>query len=284
MLKPFALLTCFAMALGSWSQIQAQDLFSDVEVGTVFSSLSSGTTSKPSTPTSRITRVEQLRDLLKEGGFAPSIVNRRTISMKKELDPWSFPVLIEISEDETQLTLVLGLSTIQDISKDLTAENLLKLMSASQHNAPALFTYTPDRKRTELLMNIPNAGLTPQSLRDQINRLAVLAKGTEAIWYRAELETESNTVDNSLLGKWSASRSESEAVAIEFKSDRAFNMVFVTSGSPSKSSGTFSLENGTLTLSGSDGTQLAGKITLISAVEFRLELLPGKQLTFKKAS
>jgi hypothetical protein len=279
------------------------DLFSDVRTNSVFDSAvdSDNATKTSKSRLTPITNAETLRDVLKSVGFEARVAGNRSATTTKQLDPWTFPVLVTISEDEKSIGIRLGLSVIKD-EKLLSTSTLLKLMSASQKHAPAQFAYSAQRQRTELSAFMSGNRLTGQQLRDEINRLAILAKETSAVWVVADTSTtteESSPAEpkapnvpsastdggseKSLSGTWSATRSYTEAFAVAFKADGTFNLVYVNSGKQTRTSGKFTISNGSLTLAGSDGVRLAGKLTRVSEKEFRFAPKNTAVLSFTKA-
>ncbi len=279
------------------------DLFSDVRTNTVFESVvdPDNTEKTGTTRPKAITNAEALRDLLKSVGFDARADGNRSVTTTKQLDPWTFPVLVTISDDEKSIGIRLGLSVIKDENL-LSTSILLKLMSASQKHAPAQFAYSAKRQRTELSKFVTGNRLTGQQLRDEINRLAVLAKETSTIWVVADTSAESEnpgTVDPTapsaprtstdvgspkyLSGKWSATRSDTEAFAVAFNADGTFNLVYVNNGKQTKTSGKFITDTGSLTLAGNDGVRLVGKLTRVSDTKFRFAPANTVVLTFTRA-
>lgn len=316
MSKSLSLLALTILMVASRSSAMADDsdLFSDVRTDSVFSSPSTGGSNSGggSSSRKRITKAAELRDMLKSVGFEAKVVNNRIVSTQKELAPWTFPVMVELTEDETRVNIVLGLRSITDTSSELTADKLLQMMQASQQNAPALFTYNSGRQRTEVTSTLKNRGLTGETLRDEVNRLAIAAKTNETVWAAEEQPEQETQPENTqpqttqpqntppqttqppqqnspnptarLVGRWSAARSATEAFAVEFKADLTFNLVYVNNGQQTKSSGNYRLENGSLTLTGTDGTQTQGSLTLDSNTQFTLTLPKTAALVFRKAS
>ena len=222
------------------------------------------------------------------------------MTTQKELSPWTFPVLLVLSEDETTINVILGLTTIKDVDKELTAATLLKMMTASQKNAPMMFSYNAGRERTELSRMLPNRNLDGQSVRDEINRMAIIARDNSSIWASEsqlkptedskETPTETPTTPQTtqlsketLTGKWSAAKSATEAFGVEFKADGTFNLVYIKASNQTKSSGSFAIAAGKLTLTGSDGLKLEGSVELKSASEFSFKPANGDALNFIKA-
>ena len=294
MFKSFAAITAAVLvSANSISFADENDLFSQFSSSSVFKETTNS--SVESRSSERITSAEDLRERLKTAGFDAKVAGSRIASCEKELEPWTFPVLAILSEDEAYVTIVLGLSTIADASKELSAEKLLNMMAASQKYAPALFAFHAERARTELSVTLPNADLTGSKVRDEINRMSVLAKSTAEIWATVQQKQYATTTSQpestqslanaevELNGQWSAAKTDKEAFAIEFKTGGTFNLVYINNGKQTKSSGQFAATQNSLTLTGSDGLKLEGKFTLTSATEFQLELQNSTVLTFKKS-
>ncbi len=286
------------------------DLFSDVRTNSVFEDSSNNSNSGDSPR--RITRAEELREMLKSSGFEAKVVSNRIVTTQKELAPWTFPVMVELSEDETRVTVVLGLKSVSDVSKELPTAKLLEMMKVSQKNAPALFAYHPGRERTEVSSALKNQGLTGLELRDEVNRLAILAKKYDTMWSGEQEKTQesqppqtqtpqtqtpqtqtppsppqqnnSPTSTSRLVGRWSAARSATEAFAVEFTSSQTFNLVYVNNGRQTRSSGKFTVGNGSLSMTTSDGTQITGSLTVNSDTQFTLTIRNSTPLVFRKAS
>jgi uncharacterized protein (TIGR03066 family) len=93
---------------------------------------------------------------------------------------------------------------------------------------------------------------------------------------------------NPLVGKWSATLSNEDAFALLLKSDGSFVLVHVKNSKTTQTTGKTTLAGNLLTLTSTDGTKLAGTVTMKSATEFnfRPQSSTGKSkaLVFKKAS
>lgn len=291
------LTTALLVTLSSVSFADDEDLFSDFSARSVFSE-STDSKSASGVP-DRATSGEDLRELLKAAGFEAKAAGSRVATTQKKLEPWTFPILAVLSEDESTVSIVLGLATVKDVGKELTAEKLLKMMETSQNNAPTMFVYNSSRQRVEVSKTMQNLNLTGQLLRDTINQMAILAKSNSAMWANAEQKpvatpntkltttptapTSVSVAATTLEGKWTAARSDKEAFGIEFKSDRTFSLVYINDGQQSKSAGQFTITNDTLSLTGNDGLKLAGKISMVSATEFKFEPANMAALSFTKA-
>jgi hypothetical protein len=277
-------LAAIVVVFGSASFAQDNDLFSEVRPDSVFErspAKTPGSGSKTSFP-KRMTRAEEVRDLLKSAGFEAKVAGSRTIITQKELDPWKFPVMVVLSEDEESVSIIVGLSTIKDVSRELPAQMLLKMLEACQENAPALFAYHAKRQRTELSVVLRNQDLTGLELRNEINRLAILAKNTDQIWTISTKKTAAPRTN--LVGRWSADRSANESFGVEFASDGTFVLLYLRNGQQTRSTGTFTADGGRLSLVGADGSKLEGRLTIDSSAQFRLAIQNSKTLVFRRIS
>jgi hypothetical protein len=99
--------------------------------------------------------------------------------------------------------------------------------------------------------------------------------------------SESQGLSQALTGRWSATRSTTEAFAVQFSPDGTFRLAYVNGTKKTTSTGRFTLNADRLTLTGTDGTSLAGTIISTSDAEFQFKPIQGAQkdsaLTFRKA-
>lgn len=262
---------------------QDSDLFSAVNPKSAFAV-------SPETPNTRsiaITSGEQLREMLKSAGFEAKIDGSRAASTTKEIDPWTIPVLVTLSEDERWVQVVLGLVVIKDSANELTAEKLLNLMKASQDQAPVNFVYHSERKRVEVEMTLRNQDLSGTVLRNQINQLAIAARKTSDLWASDERKklvaakkpiiTPTAPLVN-LAGQWVASKSATEAFALDLAASGDFKLIYIKDAQQIKSSGKYSVSDSSLTLSGGN-LNLVGTLQITSATEF--SFTPAKRLALK---
>jgi hypothetical protein len=254
---------------------------------------------------------------LQNAGFTASRTAERSVSTVKKLDSLQFPVSVTISDDEQDLVVVMGLRNFAD-SQKLTVAKLLSLLEANQKTGRASLVFSSERRRIELQTLLANHTDKHSDVRDEINRLAILARDLEAIWNLEESEggaSPSITVPSetqafrvsdtppqtsvattpapqpapasvptvatgtvparveltltSLQGRWAASRSATEAFAMQINGDSTFVLVSVISGKQSRSSGKLTLLNGQLTLEGTDGIRIAGAVTMVSSSELQ---------------
>jgi len=306
-------------------------LFSAVDATTAFDSLDeeekNGSVSSGTLRERRLISANDLIRTLQEGNFEASTIGNRAVATKKQLASWQFPVLVTLSENEQDVMIVLGLRRVSD-SQKVPATRLLQLLETNEKSGRTSFAFNRERNRLELFSLIENSGITGQTLRDQINNLAILARDTESLWNLEEaaggaLENSSVTESagatkivesqaqtptkaaqpnspaaqdvpviaavpaKSLHGRWSASRSATDAFAILLNDDNTFVLVSVTGAKQARSTGKFTFLSNLLTLEGSDGSRLGGSVSLVSDSEFRFEPqsagATSTVLTFRKA-
>lgn len=299
------------------SVIAADGLFSDVPINSVF--IKPGTAAPtappaPSSPPQPGTPVPHpgaapagqgsaLAAAVRAAGFEAKEINERTVQTKVQLDKWQFPILVTATADKEEVVLTLLLSVVKD-EKQLPASKLLELLNASREHAPAYFAYSRERKRIELYRTLETSSPAAEQLKNEVNRLAQIAKTTESLWNLTVQEapvaqarqpatppatTPSAPVASgsaSLVGKWSAARSDKQAFALLLSSEGRYTLVHVKQGKQTKSSGNFALSGEQLTLTGSDGVKLVGKVGIQSQQQFTFAPQGGNAapLTFKRAS
>lgn len=301
----------------------ADDLFSSIPIDTVFAPKTDDSQPlRPSEKTERIQRVlnvTQLTDILRDAGLEPES-DESTAQVKIQHGRWTFPMVLGLDESQGKIIVLVRLVDLAG-KPALPADRLLALLSAGRELRPASFTYSDKNKRLELLVTIDNDSISPRMLREELRRLAQLAESTAGLWdapAAGNVSTSAppspaastrpssqnltiNTAKNgaagqaaappataaaggSLIGKWSAARSQKEAFAIQLNADNTFVLVYVKDGKQSRSSGKFTLSGSQLTLTGSDGTQFSGAISSVSARSFEFAPPSGTKLTFQKAA
>lgn len=275
--------------ISSLAAAEESDLFSSVNPKSAFAASPNSAGTKPVVTT--VTSGEQLREMLKSAGFEAKVAGPMAASTTKEIQPRTIPVLVTLSEDEQWVQVVLGLATNKDSATELTAERLLNLMKASQNHAPVNFVYHSERKRIEVAITVRNTNLTGTLLRNEVNRLAIAARKTSDLWasdVQKQLVTAKKPVTTpqtqktSLTGQWVASKSTTEAFALDLQASGDFKLVYIKDGQQIKSSGKYSVSESSLTLAG--GTlNLVGTLEITSATEFRFTPAKQQALKFVKA-
>lgn len=296
----------------------ADDLFSDVQIDSVFSTTTTAkkTEESETTTSKRVRSVDHLGRLLRIEGFGFEKVGERTYGAVIELDDWSFPTLVTITEDNKRLGFIAGL-VLFDGDETVSNQQLLDLLSANQSVAPYQFGFNKSRKRTELTLAIQNDDVDSGVLAKQIRDLTEVARDTAEIWKRPAKDDEKSSADtevadsgsqpetskpqptapadkvqpapepvlntSALVGRWSASRSNSEAFALQLTSDGNFTLAYVTAdGKTSVSKGTFGIQGGSLSLSISGSTSLSGNIEMKSTDQFEFSPGGGTALLFSR--
>ena len=283
---------------------QADDgLFSTISVDSVYSKSSDSSDAVASSRKGRVRSADHLGRLLRIEGFGFEKVGERTYGAVTKLDDWSFPTLVTLSEDRTRIGLIAGLVRYDENSA-LKPEQMLDLLSANQSVAPYQFGFNKDRKRTELTLALNNDGVDSSVLAAQIKKLTEAARDSSEVWYRKSqsektiktAETPSKTTDpgtsektnaaitpSKLVGKWTASRSSTEAFALQMTADGKFTLAFVSGGKTTVSKGTFGLQGDSLVLSVDQGASLTGPASLITNDQFTYSPNGGAKLTFNRA-
>ncbi len=300
---------CLISAVTSLTWAADNDLFSSVRTESVFAP-AGGTPANPAParPTKPLPELEikvsstgELARKLRLAGFkVEEDGENRMVSTKTQLGQWTFPVVMVLAEDNSQLMVALLLSSIAN-ENQIPQDKLLELLQANRQYAPSSFGYSAKRKRTELYHVVKNQQISGQKLREEIDRLAQIASETAKLWnFTAQSQAPSTSpaqtpadtpkVSSSLTGKWVATRSANEAFAIQFNADGTFLLAYVNNGSQTRSTGKFTLSGQQLVLegSGSDGFRLAGTLSQPTNKEF--QFLPensaagAAKLIFKQAS
>ncbi|MCU0878135.1 MAG: copper resistance protein NlpE [Pirellulaceae bacterium] len=186
-----ATLSTLAMSFCTPSGARADDLFSRVQINSVFSQ--TGGTATPnngqlppelSERRQKVLNVGQLVDLLRDGGLVGQADGDATVTLDLPHTRGPFPVVIGLSEDREQLVVLLLLSQL-DAQQTLSTDRLLALLAANKEHRPAMFSYSDSRKRIELVLSLTNQEISGRMLRDELQRLAGIAESTASLWETA---------------------------------------------------------------------------------------------------
>jgi hypothetical protein len=175
------------LSLAAWTQARSEDsLFSDVQVESAFGAPGQVDGNARSTRGSaqaprRLTNAVTLIDALKQAGIEAKELTEQAVSLTITHEQWNFPAAISVTEDRSQLELVVMLSTVKD-ERQVPAERLLELLAANKQLAPAYFAYSAKRRQTELHRSLPNQGITGANLKTELSGLAGVAKATQSVW------------------------------------------------------------------------------------------------------
>jgi len=300
----------------------ADDLFSSIPIDTVFTPPSADAKSTPARSDEKAERVQrvlnitQLTDILRDAGLEPE-ADEAAVLVKLQQSRWTFPIVLGLDEQREQIVMLVRLADFTG-KPALSSDRLLALLGASRELRPAFFSYSEKNKRVELMMSLDNDSISPRLMREELRRLAQMAENTASLWEVTAANNVAATTPaanaaggkpagqnitintnsarqnaaapaaasaaSSLLGKWSAARSEKEAFAIQLNSDSTFVLVYVKDGKQSRSSGQFTLAGGQLTLTGSDGTKFSGSVGGVTAKTFEFTPPNTAKLTFQKAA
>jgi hypothetical protein len=186
-----AVLSTLAMTVCTHNAARADDLFSRVQINSVFSQ--TGGTAAPQSGQvppelterrQKVLSTSQLVDLLRDGGLASQADGDATVTLDLAHPRGPFPVVIGLSEDREQLVVLLLLSQL-DAQQTLSTDRLLGLLAANKEHRPAMFSYSDSRKRIELVLSLTNQDISGRLLRDELQRLATIAESTASLWEAA---------------------------------------------------------------------------------------------------
>jgi len=295
MRKSFAFSVFAVVAVASSVAGAAErDLFSNVRADSVFVPSNGAAAASPAQKAtdSRISDGARLAQLLEVAGLNATRDGSRAVVSKTTVAGRAVPVQATISEDQNNVSIALLLS-VAGSSESVTTEKLLAMLEANRKHAPVSFAYQADQKRFEIGQTLLNRNIGSNELRRAVDQLVQVAGETKSLWQieapaannASSDQAERNASTPSLVGKWSAARSKTEAFAVQFNGDNTFVLVYVNGGRQTRSNGKYSVSSSKLTLEGKDGFRLAGSINSPSNSEFRFvpENSTSTGLTFKRA-
>jgi len=310
MRKSFTVIMLGVLAAAATPAAQADNLFSNVSIGSPFGSDETQGAVPPRQTPEKLAGPASLSEMLRNAGLTPRELDTRIVSVKVRSGESTLPVLMTFTEDHNRLRMVMILGVHKN---GIPSETLMGLMDANRENAAAFFAYSKKQRRTELHRIVENRSMTPDRLKAELGGMARIASQTRELWAvksesasdspaegnsgagnvaterqtapSSQPEANSTSLLSSLVGQWAASRSKKEAFALRISANGKFALVTVVNGKTSQSTGQFTLKGSQLTLKDKDGTTISGTVTLSSKEEFKFLSQGAKTpLTFKKAS
>lgn len=307
-------LSAASLAFGAPLAFGGDDLFSDLQVESVYGSSASAADlepreAAPSLPTGgpdspvEIAGPASLAEALRNGGFDPQEANSQYLTVVVRSGERRETAFATVSEDRKRVQLVLPLSKLAKGAK-LPADRLMTLMEANRADRAERFAFSAKLGRIELHRSLENRGLTGARLRDAFQAMVRVADETETLWNLDDVpattpsgsttaatsapspaSSEGSAPASSLVGSWTASRSKTQAFALRLGADGAFALVTVDGSRNVQSTGNYVLSGGKLSLNDAKGGSLAGTVAIRSAEEFQFTPEGGSAgaLVFMKA-
>lgn len=253
-------LTIAAALTAATTSVQADDLFSTGDLGSVFA-----TPDKQPAVETKVLEPSELGAFLRSAGYQVKDAGGDIYTMDFQRDDWTFPMAFTISPNRENFWIIMFLRSNQDRST-LTTDRLLGLMAANNTYGPAHFVYNPETRQLNLNRPLSNRGLTADELREKLNQLVAVAIETSNIWSgdsdgqqtRAGGQDDPNT---NIVGKWLAVRTDLSVIGLRFNADGTFLLIHEQDGSKTQYEGRYSFAGNVLRLASNDGNRLEGPFT-----------------------
>ncbi len=278
-------------------------------------------TDEPQEQGRRVLSLNELADILSSASLEPQNNDDKLLTIKFQHGQRSFPVALRLSQDFERILVEVTLTQI-DPQKPLAADRLLALLDANRQLQPAFFAFASDSRQLQFCTSFPNGEAGPKMIRGLLDQLTGVAEQTAGIWdttgkakatsaanqtaapvqpnnanqanaaiqpnattqATAAIQSNEANGETSLVGRWSAARSATDAFAMQLNADGSFVLVSVKDGNQTRSTGKFTLGGGQLTLATAEGRRLAGALSNVSPANF--DFTPAgsaAKLTFTKA-
>jgi hypothetical protein len=281
------------LVLSSHQSGLADDLFSEITIGSVFSgSVGADRDTASSTYGNgrRLTGATSIRSLLTEAGFRSDELDSKSVKVvvaAPQTKEKVLKIVVAVNVDKERIVMTAPLVQIDEAKT--SARSLLQLMAAGRNGNGIYFNYSTTDKWVGVQRIMTNKDVSPGMLKAKIDELVGFARGNAATWQSLDSNevTEkkrrraSASADSfSLAGSWNATGSKNETYSIQFANKR-FTLGISMNGQISRSEGTWSMQNNRLTLSG-EGINLSGTVTISSDNRFILQIKNQNALTFTK--
>lgn len=234
----------------------------------------------------------------------PYAISGQRVDFDFETAGWRFPVSLSVDSKRDRILCEIFLVEVAE-PQTTGREPLRKLIASTATSQEASFQFDPVAKLVRLQDTLSTRNVTATSLLKDLHRLGRFADSQADLWselgttggWGIDLSRLSDAASParppdaiySLIGRWSARVSRSEAMAIQFDSQGRFALVHVRDGNSTQSTGQASRSGDRLVLSGNRSRELNCRLTWHDANSFQLQVLdsagkPTASIDFNKQS
>lgn len=123
---------------------------------------------------------DTLKDMLTSMGYEPKPLSKGFLLAIKQ-DTWTINMQIVLSPDRNKMGLNANLGKVEDPAS-ISADTWLQLLISNGDMDPSAFYFDKDQKKLYLHRSFDNRGITPASLRREIDNFASNVRSTEELW------------------------------------------------------------------------------------------------------
>lgn len=123
---------------------------------------------------------ETLRLMLANLGYAPKALSKGFLIAVKREDNWTINMQLVLSPDQTKFGFNANLGKVDEAG--VTAAQWAELLVANGDIDPSAFYFDREKQKLYLHRSLDNRAVTPEFLRQQIDKFANNVKSTEKLW------------------------------------------------------------------------------------------------------
>jgi uncharacterized protein (TIGR03067 family) len=155
----------------------------------------------------RVTK-DSLDRMLEKLGYETKPLDKVFTQVTIERPGWTSRLRVSLSADGTRIWIDAWFVTVTR-PEDVPAATWRRLMAKNEDTSPAAFSFNPVNKRVYLSHSLPNEGVTPVSLRKEIEFLDGWVEKTYDLWklsnFVPEMTPEGEKELATLAGRWRVS-------------------------------------------------------------------------------
>lgn len=252
------LFSTFALAIQS---ANAQDLFSSERL--------SGQDIQGSKNAETLTDRE-LKRVIERAGYEISQVHSGNVyEVAKEEGEWTFPVLVELSPDGSNIWATVVLQEFTGRLED-HAVRFAKLLAINGKYGNVFFKFDTDTKMMMLVGSKPNQDITPSVVDDLLGLLSSIAVENDQLWKMADSPVEP-ALDEQVVGSW-LHQDDARSMELSFRANGRFTATLSESGRSNSFSGDYTLGAETLDLVSDEGEEFALPLVSLTRRNMTLDL------------
>lgn len=253
-----SLFTAFALAAQASN---AQDLFSSERL--------SGQEIQGSKNVSTIDDRELKRVIERAGYEVVQVHAGNVYEIEKEEGEWTFPVLVELSPDGSNLWATFVLQEFTGRLED-HAVRFSKLLALNGKYGNVFFKFDTETRMMMLVGSRPNQNVTPSVMDDLLSLLGSIAVENDRLWKMAQAPVEPS-MDEQVVGSW-LHQDNDRSMKLSFRSNGRFTATLTEDGRSNSFSGTYSLGSQTLDLVSDEGEEFALPLVSLTRRNMTLDL------------
>lgn len=212
----------------------------------------------------------ELRQVLERAGFEIVTTHSGNVyEIEKTEGDWTFPVLVELSPDGSNLWVTVVLQEFTGRLED-HAVRFAKLLAVNGTYGNVFFKFDTETKMMMLVGSRPNQNITPSVADELIGLLSAIAVENDRLWKMNDEELETSFEDQ-IIGSWLHSE-EGRSMELSFRANSRFTTILIDDGQKNSFSGTYTISADYIELTSDDGEEFSLPLVSLTRNNLTIDL------------